>query len=239
MSGIEDWQAVTARNVASSVTKGYKAQRVSFEHKLQEAGGVKAGNQDLRQSVFPVMANRTSMVEGMMEHTGSPLDLAIKGQGFFEVRGPNGKNFYTRDGQFKVNAEGILVDKNGFQVQGRGGAITIDSAQGPFSVGRNGEISQGGVEVAQLRVIEPSNPKAFKPGDAGFYENEEMETDILELEGAEVLQGFVENSNVSPVREMVNLLTATRAYEANAKVVQAYDQHLEKSIQNLTSGMSR
>ena len=234
LTSIEDWQAITSRNVASSVTKGYKAQRAAFEHKVQQAAdGSALGNQDLRQNIFPAMSHRSSMVMGMMEPTSNPLDFAIKGEGFFEVQNPAGRSFYTRDGQFKINAEGVLVDKNGFEVQGTTGAINIDQALGAFSVGANGEINQDGNVIGQLRILQPMNQDNLKMADGGFVETEPGAGAIEELENAQVLQGFVENSNVSPIREMVNMIQASRAYEANAKVITAYDQHLDKAIQQL------
>lgn len=234
LTSIEDWQAITAKNVSSSVTKGYKAQKAAFEHQIhQAANGAELGNQDLRQNVFPQVSHRPVMTMGMMEPTSNPLDFAIKGEGFFEVQSPGGRSFYTRDGQFKISADGSLVDKNGFEVQGMGGRIDIDPAAGPFTVGSNGEIIQDGNVVGQLRIVNANNQGNLEMADSGFVETEPGAGGIVELENAEVLQGFVENSNVSPIREMVNLIQASRAYEANTKVITSYDQHLGKAIESL------
>ena len=100
-------------------------------------------------------------------------------------------------------------------------------------MGANGEINQDGNVIGQLRILQPMNQDNLKMADGGFVETEPGSGAIEELENAQVLQGFVENSNVSPIREMVNMIQASRAYEANAKVITAYDQHLDKAIQQL------
>ena len=233
LSSIEDWQAVTARNIASSTTSGYRAHRVAFEPVMRGVEEGQKPNEDLRGQIFPSLRTMQTMTPGTLRPTGNPLDFALQGQGFFEVQTADGRPYFTRDGQFKVNADGTLVDKNGNEVQSTTGRIDVNPAGGPLSIDKNGQIFQGETPIGQLRIMEIGNPENVRQSDAGFEETELGAAAIRELENVEVLQGFVEGSNVSPVTEMVNLIQASRAYEANTKIIKAYDEHLQKSINEL------
>ncbi|MEM7672603.1 MAG: flagellar hook-basal body protein [Verrucomicrobiota bacterium] len=233
LTSIEDWQAVTSRNIASSTTSGYRAQKVAFEPVVRGVAEGQKPNEDLRGQIFPGVRTAPTVAAGSIRPTQNPLDFALNGQGFFEVQTPNGRSYFTRDGQFKVSGEGTLVDKNGNEVQGMAGRIDIDPAGGVIGVEKNGQVLQNGVAIGQLRIMEVGNMENMRQSDAGFEETEAGAGGIRESEGTEVLQGFVEGSNVSPINEMVNLIQASRAYEANAKVVRAYDTHLEKTINQL------
>ncbi|MGB0372975.1 MAG: flagellar hook-basal body protein [Opitutales bacterium] len=237
LTSIEDWQAVTSRNIASSTTSGYRAQKVAFEPVMRGVEDGQKPNEDLRGQIFPAVRTSPSNAAGSLRPTQNPLDFALNGQGFFEVQTADGRPYFTRDGQFKISAEGSLVDKNGNEVQGMGGRIDIDPAGGPFAVDKDGNVTQGDVTLGQLRIMEVGNMENMRQSDAGFEETEMGAGGIRESEATEVLQGFVEGSNVSPINEMVNLIQASRAYQMNTKVIKAYDQHLEKSIQQLAPPM--
>lgn len=237
LTSIEDWQAVTARNIASSTTSGYRAHRVAFEPVMRGVEEGQKPNEDLRGQIFPAVRISQTMAPGSIRPTGNPLDFALQGDGFFEVQTADGRPYYTRDGQFKINADGSLVDKNGNEVQSTTGRIDVTPGGGKISIDKNGQVFQGDVPLGQLRVMEIGNPENVRQSDAGFEETELGAAGIRELENVEVLQGFVEGSNVSPITEMVNLIQASRAYEANTKIIKAYDQHLEKSISQLAPPM--
>ncbi|WP_332879429.1 flagellar hook-basal body protein [Massilia sp. S19_KUP03_FR1] len=169
------------------------------------------------------------LTHGAVKPTGRDWDLAIDGDGYFELATPNGLA-YTRAGDFALDARGRLVSTAGFPVQGVQGDIVLD---GPAAtVGRDGRITQDGREVAQLRIVRFADAKALHPGAAGA---------LQPLAGAvgeqdtrsQLLTGHLEASNVAPMREMVALMQTTRHFEAAQKLYQGYDEMLGNAIQKL------
>jgi flagellar basal-body rod protein FlgF len=160
---------------------------------------------------------------GAMNPSGNSLDFAIEGKGYFVVETPAGERF-TRNGAFSRNGQGQLVTGEGQRVMGQNGAITIPD--GTLTVEESGRITVDGVEVGQMRVVEFANERELlKEGNSLFRapDNGQQAT-------GKVVQGFLERSNVNIVAEMVNMISGYRAYEVNAKTVQAHDQLLDKAV---------
>ncbi len=171
----------------------------------------------------------TSFMQGSIKVTSNTTDLAIRGEGFFTVS-VDGEERYTRDGSFGIDAEGFLVTKDGYRVMGEEGQVWID--EGSMDVMSNGEIYVDGEYVDTLKLVKAENPEALvKIGDNLYKAREEARLNYVP-EG-EVLQGFIEASNVSSVKEMVGMLTAFRSYEANQRIVTAYDSILEKAVNEI------
>lgn len=175
--------------------------------------------------------------QGNLQPTSNPLDLALSGPGFFVVKGSNDEEFYTRDGSFKLDAEGNLVTTDGYYVQGDGGEINIPADATDISVARDGSISyvKAGetepAEAGKLKIVEFVNPAGLERIGRNLYRvtaasGEAQEVDNTQGQSVTVEQGFLESSNVQVVEEMVNLITAQRAYELNSKAVQASDEML-------------
>lgn len=231
-----------SNNLANMQTPGFKRSRVAFAdvNSLTPAQAAQGDTPDHVGAGTRVTATAPVMTDGTLQQTGNTYDLALQGSGFFEVQNADGDRLYTRAGQFHVNSDGQLSTTDGLvlaqrvQIPADATNVTID-ATGEIraQVGSDKDASVlGTLEIASftspesLRAVGGNNfaatqasgdPNLGKPGDAGF---------------GKVSQGYIEGSNVDLVTEMSSLVLAQRAYQLNARVLQASDQILD-TINNL------
>ena len=172
----------------------------------------------------------TDFTNGGLIDTGGTLDIAIKGNGFFKIQGENGETLYTRNGSFAVT-EGYLTDLDGRRVLGRNGAIFLGN--GVIDILSNGEIQINGNLVDTLDIVNINNKEFLrKQGDNLFYmaENTVAEENIF---NGEILQGYLEGSNMNPISGMVEMINLLREFEANQKVIKMQDEMLEKAANEI------
>lgn len=219
-------QDITANNLANASTTGFKQDRFVLE---QEVDGKNVdGNRNLLTAVKG--GRYVNYQSGPIEETSSPLDFALQGNGFFVIADDSG-TYYTRNGRFDRNAEGTMVDAQGRRVQGVGGDITLPP--GTITVDNNGSVSVDGLPVDRLRVVEFENSGALlKNGDNLFSDPDAAagETDALR---PHVAQGFLEQSNVDAVREMVEMIATSRHYEASSRLLMAQDTSLNHVVNDI------
>jgi len=235
---------VISNNLANVNTSGFKKSRAEFQDLLYET--IKpAGTPSSQDTQFPTgiqlgHGTRPSTVlkifsQGNMENTQNELDLAIEGDGFFQITLPNGETAYTRDGAFKLDSDGRIVNSDGFALEPE---ISIPSDALSISVGLDGTVSvlQAGEsipsEVGTIELARFVNPAGLiSMGKNLFITSEASGDEMTGTAGEDGLgtlaQGFLEMSNVSVVDEMVNMITAQRAYESNSKAIQAADEMLQ------------
>lgn len=177
---------------------------------------------------------QTYFTQGSPEETNNTLDIAIDGQGFFKVATPLGE-MYTRNGNFTLNDNGEIVTKEGYFLLGELGSIILDeefSLQN-FQIAEDGAIILNGEFIDQIDIVNISNLKDLRKYGEGFYQFAEgSEIQAQDFRG-KVLQGFLETSNINPIDEMVDMITSLRLYESNQKVVQAYDEILQKAVNDI------
>jgi flagellar basal-body rod protein FlgG len=161
--------------------------------------------------VIPIPFAEQDLSQGLIQDTADPANFAIDGPGYFVVSGPSGQQL-TRSGSFRLDSSGRLVTMEGRAVLGRNGPIQIASAD--WSVDSGGNVQVNGLVVDALRIEPGTNGRAASGAS----------------QRGNVIQGRLESSNVSVVKEMVLMLTALRAYEANQRTIQAFDQTLDKII---------
>jgi flagellar basal-body rod protein FlgF len=167
---------------------------------------------------------------GTMKSTGEPLNVALEGDGFFVLQGADGRAIYTRRGDFRVSADGVLTAASGEPVQGSGGPIQIGSAIPGIEA--DGTVRIGADAIDQLQLLHFANESKLQYLGNGLYADtgEAKPTD----DGyAVVRQGFLERSNVAPVTEMVQLMETMRHFEAAQRLVRGYDELLQKAISEL------
>jgi flagellar basal-body rod protein FlgF len=166
---------------------------------------------------------------GSLQFTGNALDVALEGDGFFELAAQQGP-VYTRQGNFQLDATGRLMSTMGFPVMGTAGEMHIASSQP--RIDRDGRIYDDDDKLAgQLRVMRFSDPSKLLRAGAGMYAPAGQSA--AQLQDARIRQGYLENSNVVPVHEMVRLIETMRHFESSQKVIQSYDEMLERAIRTL------
>lgn len=232
-----------ANNLANVNTAGFKKVRGEFQDLLYETikapgGTTTTGTQvptglQVGQGVHPVATLRQFTV-GDLKQTGNSLDLAIEGSGFFQVQLPNGQLGYTRDGSFKVDSEGRLVTASGFLLEP---SITLPVDTKSVTIAPDGSVSivradnPAAVQAGQLSTVVFTNPAGLEAqGHNLFAETTASGQPQVVVPGTSgsgrLSQGFIEMSNVKVVEEMIDLISAQRAYETNSKVIQAADEML-------------
>jgi flagellar basal-body rod protein FlgG len=235
---------VIANNLANVSSTGFKRSRAEFEdlmYQTQKEPGAATGlNAVSPTGVQTGLGVRTAAVQkdfemGSAKVTKNPLDLSIEGTGFFAVQTSDGQIAYTRDGSFKKDPNGKIVDKNGNSLQPE---ITIPQNASGISIAANGKVevtigsSNVPQSVGQIQVVNFVNPAGLKSmGKNLFMPSQASGVAQQGVPGQNgfgaVEQGQLETSNVNIVDEMVNMITAQRAYETNSKVIQASDQMLQ------------
>lgn len=227
MNSLQHSQEQTANNLANANTTGYKRDRFFTEALNERLDAERAPRSDRR------LQQVADMSPGAMKQTENPLDVALGGDGFFEVQPEEGDaTHYTRAGHFTVGKEGTLRTPDGRPVMGEGGRIQIPvDEQGDINIAEDGTITAGDEQIGRLKVVNIDNPAQMERREgasfvAGGATPEPMEDPT-------VLQGMVETSNVSPVEEMTNMIETSRQYEAQQRSLQSTNETLSRATQDL------
>jgi flagellar basal-body rod protein FlgG len=219
-------QDIIANNLANANTTGFKRDRL-FVNELIKAGSDSQGN--LR--IDPVNAERfIEFSPGMLDPTGSDLDFAVQGSGFFVLEGENGP-LYTRNGRFLRNEEGSMIDALGRKVQGDGGEITLPD--GIVSVASSGEISVNGAVIDKFKFVQFEEPQLLMKVAGVAFSDKDGRAGETAVDVAVVRQGFLEGSNVNTMTEMVEMIATSRNYEMNARLLTTQDQTLQKTVNEI------
>ncbi len=233
-----------SNNLANVNTTGFKKTQIQFEdlmyQTIKEAGSstTKDTNRPVELSVgvgVKPVATVKSFKQGDLINTGNPLDMAISGDGFFKVTKADGSVFYSRDGNFKMNENGQITNSEGYFLDPQ---ITIPSDTESIAITKDGMVMAkvyGQVESEQVGQIELArfiNPAGLKSLGSNLYSQTESSGEPMVGNPGDgnlgtIEQGYSENSNVLLVDEMVNMITAQRAYEVNSKVVRTVDSMIQ------------
>lgn len=215
-----------ARNVANMNTAAYRAEEIKFDSFVSRKGPDDVSFASEGQTFI----NRAS---GGLDKTGNPFDMAVEGDGWFSIQTPAGK-VYTRDGRMKVTPQGELRTLADHPVLDAGGApLQLDPEGGPPVVARDGMIWQGNQQVGAVGLfsIDPS-AKLTRYENSGVIPDRQP-TAVLDFVTSGVRQGYVEGSNVNPVREMAKLIMVTRAFESAANAIDKSEKSVEGAIRSL------
>ncbi len=233
---------VISNNLANVNTAGFKRVQANFQDLLYDKF-VAAGIESSTGLEMPtglqvgsgvrVLSTNKVFSQGVPENTGRTLDLAIQGDGFFQISHPDGSTVYTRDGSFSLNSNGELVNGEGLKLAP---AISIQTDAISIGIGSDGTISvqdaTGAVQSSgQITLTNFPNPAGLESLGKNLYrETTASGTPITGTPGqngiGEIIQGFLESSNVEVVTEMVNIIVAQRAYETSSKAIKASDNML-------------
>jgi flagellar basal-body rod protein FlgG len=235
-----------SNNLANVNTTGFRENKARFQDLIYQQ--LRAPGTPVGASVIPVAqevglgvkigSSEKLFTQGVIQQTGNSLDVAIEGDGFFQVTQPDGTTAYTRDGSFKRDANGAIVTADGFFLSPQ---ITIPQNATGVNIGQDGTISatipgqQQPQTLGQIQIVRFTNAAGLAPkGQNLFNQTGASGAPTISqpgLNGAGTLQsGYIENSNVSVVDEIVNMITAQRAYEANSKAVTTADEMLQTAV---------
>ena len=236
---------VISHNLANVSTTGFKRSNAVFED-LMYQNLRQVGANSTEQSQLPTglqlglgvrtVATSRSFTQGSMQQTSNQLDVAIKGNGFFQVTQPDGTIGYTRDGSFQVDSQGRLVTSSGLPVAN---GITVPPSATNVSIAADGTVSATlpnsatPQNIGSLALANFVNPAGLEPrGDNLYVETAASGQPNGGTAGTNglgtVMQGFLETSNVNVVQELVSMIQTQRAYEMNSKAIQTSDQMLQK-----------
>jgi flagellar basal-body rod protein FlgG len=240
-----------AHNLANASTVGFKSRRAEFQDLMYQSV-VQPGSASGQQTLVPAglqlglgtraTSNSVVFTQGAFSETDNPLDMVIQGKGFFQIRLPSGSLAYTRAGTFQLDKDGNIVTSDGNSLEP---AITIPAAAQTISIAGDGTVSYtlpnqtASQQAGQIQLANFPNPAGLNSLGGSLYSQTDASGDpTVGTPGGQeglgtVMQGYVEQSNVSVVEEFVNLIVAQRGYEASSKVVQAADQ-MYQQINNLS-----
>jgi flagellar basal-body rod protein FlgF len=222
-TGLMSEMQIVAHNIANSSTTGFRREGMVFsEHvkRLEDAPSLSMASGDTRHM---------DLRQGDLTQTGGAFDFAIQGDGFFLVETPTGQAL-TRAGSFSPNAEGELVSTDGFRLLDQGGApIFVPSAAGPIAVSADGTLSSRDGPLAQIGLWLPADPLDLTHQGGTIFATAAVEP----MEGATLLQGFLEESNVNPVSEIARMIAVQRAYEMGQGFLEQENERVRNVIQTL------
>lgn len=238
LSALERWQDVVSQNITSSQTTGYRKRTINFSAQLAgelqpDAHGRASRNGGGQPFVFPKVNSGINFLSGETQPTRREFDVAIQGDGFFEVKLSEDQKAYTRSGEFRMRSDRVLVTTGGQEVLNTSGdPITLVRGGGKFEINMDGTIFQGDVPLGKLAVQRFEDESKLKPIAGGYFLATEGQDPEL-VTKPELLQGYLEGSNVAPLREMVDMVLISRAYEANQKIISTVEKTMQKTLEAL------
>jgi flagellar basal-body rod protein FlgF len=218
---------VVANNLANIDTAGFKAERMMvIEDPVTSRRPTIDGTR--RTTFVRDLASVRDPSDGRLDETGNPLDLALRGDGYFVLTTSEGER-YTRNGHFRLDTAGNLVSEDGHAVQGQGGqALTLTADDATIGLSRDGTLSSERGLIGKLRVVRFADPTALEPTADGLAAATGQTAE--ELAAPEMVQGMIEKSNVEPILEIERMIRVQRAYDQAKMVIDREDDRIRKMI---------
>ncbi|MBV1927131.1 MAG: flagellar hook-basal body complex protein [Rhodobacteraceae bacterium] len=223
-TGLMGEMQIVANNIANAATTGYRQEGLIFSEYVAGASGKSS------VSMGRAQIQNTSMGQGELTQTNGDLDLAIEGDGFFMIETPSG-NRLTRAGSFAPNAVGDLVNMSGYRVLDAGGApVFVPTGVGGVEIASDGTVSAQGQPVGQIGLFQPEESTRLIREDGVMFR---AEGPIGPADTAQILQGFLESSNVNPIGQVARMIEIQRAYEMGQSFLEAEDERIRNSVKSL------
>jgi flagellar basal-body rod protein FlgF len=221
---------IVANNIANADTAGFKVEELLQKTTPAEPAFTRQGPRPVK------FVGEDGVIrdfgQGALRATGAPLDLAIEGQGFFQVQAPGGMR-YTRDGNFRLDDNGVLVTQGGYPVlDDGGGSITLDPTLGQVSISQDGTVTQGTTRVAKLAAVNFQTLSTLEKTGDNLYRNTSNQQPTP-VEGSKIRQGMLEGSNVNSILEISKMIEISRAYEQMAKIMDSNSELSKSAVQRM------
>ena len=224
---------IIANNIANMNTAAYKSQSVLFEEYLMRMPAADAASR--KMSFVEDVATIRNLQEGRFETTGNPLDIAIEGKGYFTVETPDGPR-YTRDGHFSVDANGKIINNDGFALlSADGGTFTMDSTERDISIAKDGPLSTNRGLKGKIGLVTFANEGDMNNIGSSLYETKQKPEPTTK---SELIQGAIEQSNVQPVVEMTKMMELVQAYKSINDLMDRADDLQRRTIQQAAGGQA-
>ncbi|MGE4529551.1 MAG: flagellar basal-body rod protein FlgF [Rhodospirillaceae bacterium] len=219
-----------ANNMANVNTAGFKGEQMLF---TDYVAAVRTDRSLFRDKIAYTEDFGTvrDLSEGAMRSTGNPFDVAIKGDGYFTVEAENGDRFYTRNGHFKLNADGQLATSSGeLLISDTDTPVVFAPNETEITIARDGTISTENGQIGRLRLVSFDNQRALNKAGDGLYAPREDQTPTP-LAAPHLVQGMLEGSNVNPVVEITRMINVQRSYERTQKMIDTEHQRVSDAIE--------
>jgi len=209
---------ILANNLANVNSAGFKEDRLAFEPGVPEGlpEGVEAPSSRLVEKHY------TDFSQGQLRFTGSTLDIAIEGKGFFTVQSEAG-TFYTRKGNFRLSPEGEISTEEGHRLQGDSGALRVPEGTRAINIDEEGNLYADGARAGTLALADFESTDALRKVGGSLFVLNDPEAAPLRPEGSTLRQGYLEGSNVNAIKAMTEMIDVLRGFEAYQKVLQTID----------------
>lgn len=218
--------AVIANNMANVNTSGFKAEQLLVADQQIPSDRPTVDGRISTAYVRDIASVRDPS-DGRLDVTDNPLDLALRGDGYFVVSTPDGDR-YTRAGHFRLDTNGQVVTEEGYALQGQGGApMTLAPTDATINVARDGTMSAESGVIGRVRVVQFLDPKVLQPQGGGLASSEAPPQDVA---APELIQGMLERSNVEPINEIERMIQVQRAYDQAKLIVDREDDRIRKMM---------
>ncbi len=237
LGSLERWQEAVSQNITSSQITGFKRRAVQVASlpmgEVMVDPRARPDRGEGVASLYPQTRYSVVFQPGESSPTKRELDLALAGDGFFTVRMPDDTLAYTRAGEFRLDAQRTIVNSQGLPVLSDGNnPIQLLPQGGPPVINADGTVRQGDAILGRLAIAEAASAERLVPMAGGLFLADQS-AGMRPVEKPVVQQGYLEGSNVQPLREMVDLVSISRAYEANQRLIQSRDKLLERTLETL------
>ncbi len=231
--GLRNKMDVIANNLANINTPGFREERILFNQYLtNKATNPGVRGDGARVSFLGVAGTSIDSSDGPLQTTGSQLDFALKGPGFFVINTPAGQR-YTRDGHFGIDGQGRLVNRDGFTVLDSGGQpMNVPQGASTFEITPTGTLTTDKGPVGTLQIVKFDNEAALQKAGAGLYQTDAQSQPVDN--NTAVQQGVIEGSNVQPITEVTRMIDVQRSYEAAQQLLSDEHNRDLQAIQILT-----
>jgi flagellar basal-body rod protein FlgF len=219
-----------ANNLANMNTTAFKSQSMLFDEYLMPVASESSPDKTL--SFVQDYGQVRNMTDGELKTTGNPLDLAVSGEGWFQIQTPQGTE-YTRNGHFQLDNQGQLVTADGYPVlTSAGTALSFANDEGPITIARDGTVTTDRGQRGTIKLVTFANNQDMKANGDGLFSTTQAELPVTD---PRLIQGSIEGSNVNAVVEMTNMIDVQRSYISAAKLVQTADDMRRQAISQIAA----
>jgi flagellar basal-body rod protein FlgG len=234
LAAYEQWQQSISQNLAYTGVIGYRRDQATFSGLMAEVANLHDGKA-VTQSVKGVMPQYSAILDvtpSPLHHTGVQTDFAVDGPGFFRVTKPDGTKGYSRSGDFRLNQDRVLVTQKGYVVDGENGPVQFQQQGGEIFINSTGMIVQGTQQIGRIGVFRFDDPSKLRRAGDSMLEPA-VGQNAIPVEAASLVHMALEESNVRPMKEAIDMVMVSRFYEASRKVIDVSDENAGKAVQYL------